>query len=403
MAKKSKGKVIQMLTPENYIRQKARTLPVYQCLVNTDWVDSGLANIIVARKHTNGNVTAGMYLVDLHCLGIKDASYWFNISETQYNQILEHANGTMELGMVSYELAHNIIFAAREFAEEYGFKPHNDFSVAQFILEEDTEEIELIDIECGIDGQPAYIRGPLDNDARVAQIIARLEKTAGPGNYIFMANEDDWATDVDEDENETDAFLTTTFQLKVQLSNIKNPTVWRRIKVPAGFTFNELHETIQLGFGWTNSHLFMFSPNGFGSSPVITNTQYDAGNDGQGRQLDAESVLLSEIFKVEQQHFSYIYDFGDSWEHKITLEKIIEEPSYFPECTGGKGKCPPEDCGGIWGYENLKEILADRKHPEYKEMAQWLGLKKNETWDPAEFDIVETAEILAEEFGSDDE
>jgi hypothetical protein len=412
MAKNNKGKVVQMLSPENYIIQKARTLPLYECLINDDWEETGIANLAVARRHSNGNITAGMYLVDLKCLGVKNAAYWFNIYEHEYREILGHAQKTMEMIKIPYTLVHNIVFAGIEFAEEYGFRPHKDFNVAQYILEEDTEAIELIDIECGIKGKPAYFRGPLDDDAKEARVIAQLEKTAGPGNYLLLGEDDDWGgdevddRDEDEDEDdESDAFSLITFQLKVQLNNVKNPPVWRRIKVPANFSFYELHEVIQLVFGWTDSHLFMFSPGGFGTSPVITET-HEGDEDfdyEQGKRLESDFVNLCEIFEKEKQHFSYIYDFGDSWEHKITLEKIINEPSYFPECTGGKGKCPPEDCGGIWGYERLKEILADRSHPEYKETAKWLGLKKYETWDPAEFDLVETSQILAEEFGGDEE
>jgi hypothetical protein len=402
MTKKNKGKVIQMLSPENYIRQKARTLPIYECRINDDWEETSLGNLIVARKHTNGNITAGMYLVDLKCLGIKNATFWFNIYENEYLEILDKASQSMELIKISYTLAHNIVYSGIEFAEEYGFKPHKDFNVAQFILDEDTEDIELIDVECGINGKPAYIRGPLDTDTKAAQVIAQLEKVAGPGNYTLIENLEDW-DELDDDDQNSDV----TFQFKVQLNNIKNPPVWRGIKVPAGFTFYDLHETIQLTFGWTNSHLFQFSPLGVGSSLVITDTQYhdddDDDDDEQGRRLDADSVLLSEIFKTEKQHFSYIYDFGDSWEHKITLEKIIEEPSYFPECTAGKGKCPPENCGGIWGFENFKKIMADKKHPEYKETAKWLGLKRNETWNPDEFDLVEINRIISEEFGEDDD
>lgn len=181
-----------MFSPEKYIRQKARTLPVYECWANNNWKETGLAHIVVARKHSNGNITMGTYLVDLKCLGIKDSSYWFNVSELEFREILEHANNSMEMEPVSYTLAHNIVFAGIEFAEEFGFNPHKDFtSVAQYILEEDTEEIELLEIECGIDGKPAYIQGPHESDTRAARIIAQLERTAGPGNYTFI-NQEDW-------------------------------------------------------------------------------------------------------------------------------------------------------------------------------------------------------------------
>ena len=401
MTKKNKGKVVQMLSPENYIRQKARTLPIDECWINSEWKESAMANILVSRRHTNGNLTIGMYLVDLNCLGVKDAVYWFNNYEHEFRELLRQAGESMEMKKISYALAHNIIYAGIEFAEDYGFKPHVNFTaVAQYILEEDTEDIDLIEIEFGSDGKPVYVKGPLDNDTKVAKVLAQLEKTAGQGNYTFVDSDEDW----DELEDvDSDSPSDTTFQLKVQLNNVKNPTVWRRIRMPADFTFYDFHEVIQMAFGWTNSHLFMFSPNGFGSSLVITDTQYNDDDYGKGRRLDADSVTLSEIFKTEKQHFSYIYDFGDSWEHKITLEKIIEEPSYFPDCIGGKGKCPPEDCGGVWGFENFKVVMADKKHPEYKETAKWLGLKRNETWDPDEFDLVEISRIISEEFGEDDD
>ncbi len=187
MAKKKKGKVIQMLSPENYIRQKARALPIYECVVNKDWEESGLADIIVARKHTNGNLTVGLFLADLKCLGIKNAHYRFNISQTEYCDLLFNAGETGEMIPIPYPLAHNIVFAGIEFADDYGFVPHQSFSVAQYILEEDTDDIELIEIGCGgEDGKPLYVRGPHEDNVRANQIIAQLEKNAGPGNYNFI-------------------------------------------------------------------------------------------------------------------------------------------------------------------------------------------------------------------------
>ena len=190
MAKKNKAKVIQMLSPENYIRQKARTLPILECLVNNEWEETGLANIMVSRKHTNGNITMGMFLVDLKCLGIKNAFYRFNISESEYRELLGKMEENMDMESISYTLAHNIVYAGIEFAEEYSLKPHKDFSVAKYILEEDTDDIELTEIECGKNEKPLYVQGPLDNDVRARQIIAHLEKHAGPGNYHYILTGD---------------------------------------------------------------------------------------------------------------------------------------------------------------------------------------------------------------------
>ena len=136
---------------------------------------------------------------------------------------------------VSYELVHNIVYAGLDYADVLGFKPHKDFAVAQYILEDDSDDIELMEIECGIDGKPAFIRGPYDNDAKVARIIANLEKTAGPGNYIFINEDKDWDEDEDEDEDETDEEFTpsdTTFQFKIELNGVSDTKVWRRLTLP---------------------------------------------------------------------------------------------------------------------------------------------------------------------------
>ena len=201
MAKKKVGKVIQMLSPENYIRKKARSLPIYECLVNTDWKEQGVAHVIVARNHTNGNITVCMYLVDLFCLGIKNTQYLFNIPESEYQDKKEEFEHIV-LESISYELAHNIVFAGLEFAEEYEFKPHKDFtSITQYLLEEDTDDIELIDIECGREGKPFFVNGPYDDVAKIKQIIAQLNRTAGPGNFdVEIVDEDDEFVGEDEFE-----------------------------------------------------------------------------------------------------------------------------------------------------------------------------------------------------------
>jgi len=187
MKKSKKPLTQQYLSPENYIRQRARILPIHDCFVNSDWQDQKLANIVVSRKHINGNITACFYLVDLNCLGIKDSDYVFNESYPSFQEILLKYSGNMDLIKIDYVLAHNIIYSGLEFAKEYGFTPHKVFqSVTRFMLEDDTDEIELLDIECGNDGKPIYIQGPYDDEATQKRIIAQLEKTAGTGNYKYL-------------------------------------------------------------------------------------------------------------------------------------------------------------------------------------------------------------------------
>jgi hypothetical protein len=118
MAKKASSS--QILSPENYIRQRARNLPLFECLINDGWNDNGIANIIVSREHINGNITVCFYLVDLLCLGVKDTFFRFNISKWEYDEMIKKYTENMPMSVVEYNLVHNIIFAALEFAEEIG-------------------------------------------------------------------------------------------------------------------------------------------------------------------------------------------------------------------------------------------------------------------------------------------
>lgn len=207
MSKKATTNSFQLLSPENYIRQKVRNLLVHECLINADWNDSKLANVLVARKHTNGNITAGLYLVDLMCLGIKDTQYFFNIDISEYNDIKEKMDDAYNITNISYILAHNIVFTGVEYGAENGFEPSKEFrSITVNILEEDTDEIELIDVECGgKNGKPCYVKGPFENSTKVKQIVSRLEKTLGVGNFDVIEEtelDDYFDEDMEEDEFE---------------------------------------------------------------------------------------------------------------------------------------------------------------------------------------------------------
>lgn len=186
-----------------------------------------------------------------------------------------------------------------------------------------------------------------------------------------------------------------TLQFKIQLSNLSKPTVWRRVLVPADYTFDEFHSVIQVSFGWGFAHLYQFSPQGYGSQPLIAEI---SDEDWEEPDFDARKTKLKSIFKTENQKFTYIYDFGDDWIHKITLEKILKEKITSPKCLKGQGKCPPENCGGPWGYKNILEILANPKHAEYKETKEWLFMDEDEEWDVNDFDIEDVNVMLEEEF-----
>jgi hypothetical protein len=186
-----------------------------------------------------------------------------------------------------------------------------------------------------------------------------------------------------------------TFQFKIQLKDLTKPTVWRRVLIPADFTFEDFHSVIQVSMGWAFAHLYQFSPQGYGSHPLIAEI---SDEDWDEPDFDARKTKLKSIFKTENQKFTYIYDFGDDWIHKITLEKILKEKITTPKCLKGQGKCPPENCGGPWGYKNILEILANPKHEEYKNTKEWLFMDEDEEWDINEFQIEDVNVMLEEEF-----
>ncbi len=149
-----KKKQPKPLTPENYIKTRARTLPLDQCFVNAEWKETGLANVIVTRKHTNGNLTFGVYLVDMYALGTKDTFFYFNQPLSVINKIFS----STDFVQLDYVLAHNIIYGGNVYAEDHGFKIHKDFAkLTQYILEIDDERVPLIDLVFGKDGKPVII------------------------------------------------------------------------------------------------------------------------------------------------------------------------------------------------------------------------------------------------------
>lgn len=148
--------------------------------------------------------------------------------------------------------------------------------------------------------------------------------------------------------------LKLTYQFKIKLRGITNPPVWRRVLVPANFTFSGFHAVIQEAFGWWNEHLYCFGDKPYSQSLYIAEENKE---DWYRPDYDARKFTLGELFGDGGiiKKLCYVYDFGDDWIHDITLEDIIEELHPHASCTAGKGACPEEDCGGPWGYEDMKE------------------------------------------------
>ncbi len=174
------------------------------------------------------------------------------------------------------------------------------------------------------------------------------------------------------------------YQLKVVLLD-SGPPVWRRLQVSGDARLDWLHAVLQVAIGWTNSHLHQFK---VGEACYSDTRHHFAEFEDDQKIFEERKFTLRQIAPREQDAFGYEYDFGDSWEHEITVEKILPDtaPSSHALCLDGARACPPEDCGGVGGYDNLLKILKNRKHPEHKSMKEWLG----RPFDAAAFDVEKT-------------
>ncbi len=189
--------------------------------------------------------------------------------------------------------------------------------------------------------------------------------------------------------------MANIYQIRVQLEGVSKPPVWRQLQVPSDISLYLLHCCIQGAMGWFNSHLHQFIVDG--QDYGIPNEDYDE-NMKDGRKKKLQNAL-----KKVNTHIDYEYDFGDGWQHRVTLEKILpaNPQQTRPALLKGKGACPPEDCGGIWGYENLKEVMKNPAHEEYEDLSEWLGV---EAFDATAFDLGDMQEgmISAYEMGIED-
>lgn len=160
------------------------------------------------------------------------------------------------------------------------------------------------------------------------------------------------------------------YQLYVVLLG-SEPPIWRRVQVPGNASLDWLHAVLQVAVGWTNSHLHQFC---VGDDCYSNTSHHFAEFEGDPEILEAREFTLEQIAPSENDVFGYEYDFGDSWDHAITVEKILPPDGRKTAfCLDGARACPPEDCGGIWGYAELLKTLKNRKHPEHKSMKEWIG------------------------------
>lgn len=179
MARKQKkaSQAPKPMSVERYIREKARKLPVDKCYISSGWEASGLAIIIVTRRQPSGNIVMGRYLVDTHCLGVKDCDYRFNVVDEYVRQTIDDYD--MDFDETTYPEVHNLILGAVEFAEEAGFRSHAAFNIAQYILDEDSDDIPLIEYDYGVNGR----HNLTINEYTDPTALDTLKRNLGPGNF----------------------------------------------------------------------------------------------------------------------------------------------------------------------------------------------------------------------------
>lgn len=171
------------------------------------------------------------------------------------------------------------------------------------------------------------------------------------------------------------------YQLKVTLKGSK-PPIWRRVQVRGSYTLFDLHIVVQVAMGWSDSHLHEFVVRGvhYGEPDL------DSPFAGWGPEvIDEAGVRLDEIAPNEGTRIQYEYDFGDSWEHLIQVEKIlpVDPAARYPVCLTGRRSAPPEDVGGLWGYDEFLEAIGNPAHPAHEEWLEWVGGE----FDPQAFDL----------------
>jgi len=178
----------------------------------------------------------------------------------------------------------------------------------------------------------------------------------------------------------------TIARLRVKLVNVE-PIVLRQIEVPLNIRLDRLHLVLQAAMGWTNSHLYEIRARDVGWGMP------DPDDDFADGPLDARKARLVDVLEdTGARSLTYLYDFGDGWEHSVRIERLSDAvPGVaYPRLVEAVGRCPPEDVGGPWGYRNLLDALADPNHKEHAEKLEWVG----EQFDPSKVNALILAEAV---------
>lgn len=212
-------------------------------------------------------------------------------------------------------------------------------------------------------------------------LVNRLASTSlvGDGQNGYMHPNECLYKDLEHFSDRT-VFRCQAVELKITL-DLQNHNVWRKVIVPYNITFKELHDVLQVVFGWRDYHLhdyYIFDREKPIINLVCSDDAFEYPNDVP--MLEEKNIKLSEYIP-KYSRIKYSYDFGDNWEHYIKVERIIEEYTQnYPICIAGEGSTPPEDVGGESGYDEFLEAISDPEHPEYIAMLNWSKMQLYEAF-----------------------
>lgn len=276
-----------------------------------------------------------------------------------------------------------LLIAERDAMSEVVIAPTNDRSVVgvmnefafhgEHLWKEGLRDLELLSLRLS-----NLILGPLlkrsgSPDRELAAVFGNTDRDTGASTFPSPSAP---TALVPKSAKRSD----DVYQCKISLLDI-TPPIWRRVHVDGSTTLDQFHEIVQAAFGWWNYHLHEFEAGDVRYGPPDTAEDWDdPPQDERRTRLDA--------IANEGSSFRYTYDFGDGWDHQIVIERVL--PRSFdlatPACIAGQRACPPEDCGGPWGYRELLEILTNPDHPEHNERRRWLGRAFDpEAFDPRDF------------------
>ena len=165
--------------------------------------------------------------------------------------------------------------------------------------------------------------------------------------------------------------------LRIELADT-DPPIWRLVEVPTSMTLQALHDVVQVTMGWMNYHLWEFKIDGQTYGLPLEEDW------GTAPRKVASRVRLRDVLSPGTTTMDYTYDFGDNWEHRLTISDVRQGETgvAYPRYIGGERDCPPEDCGGISGFYEMLEARADPNHDDHAEISEWL-----DGYDPDDFDV----------------